>query len=100
MGGYKNQQGRKASAGTIARRLRENGLGEEGDGVAPDDEPPAKFPNPPTFMSTVAKAEWQRIGKRLLAEGLFNPTLDLTAQNLCHVSARMRSCGHPLAHTV
>ena len=25
--GYKNQQGRKASAGTIARRLRENGPG-------------------------------------------------------------------------
>ena len=89
MGGYKNQQGRKPSAATIAKRLRENRGGDE-DEV--DEAPePAKFPNPPTFMSTAAKAEWRRMGGRLLAEGLFNPTLDLTAyQVYCEAYADLK----------
>jgi len=92
-GGYKNQQGRKASAATIARRLRENGWSdEEGEVVTPDgEEQPAKFPNPPTYLSTAAKAEWRRMGGRLLAEGLFNPSLDLTAyQVYCEAYADLK----------
>ena len=77
MSGNKGQQGRKPSAATIARRLREQQADDDED--QPIEEAPAKFPNPPTFMSTVAKAEWRRMGKRLLAEGLFSTTLDLTA---------------------
>ena len=97
-GGYKNQQGRKASAATIAKRLRENGRAEDDDAEGPGEEAPAKFPNPPTFMSTAGKAEWRRMGVRLQAEGLFNATLDLTAfQVYCEAYADLKEATEFLA---
>lgn len=54
----------------------------------PEPKPEAKLPPPPTHLSEMAKKEWRRTGKRLLAQGLMTEIDGAALMAYCTAYAR------------
>lgn len=82
MAGYRGHQGRKLKASTIVARQRKAMPQNKGTYSR------SRLPSPPAHLSSVAQAEWRRIGRQLLAAGLLS-NLDTNALALlCDATAR------------
>jgi P27 family predicted phage terminase small subunit len=64
------QRGRKPQP-TATKKLRGNPRKRPLNKDEPQPKAPGKLPDPPAHLGVVGKREWRRIGKELLATGLY-----------------------------